>query len=258
MIRLVCLGFTSRHPKAYLVTKMKKSYLLLVLVIASGCTTTYPEINAVESDTPPDGTAKLVFTRDNAKLYLALGAKIKVDGEKIGKLSRRDTVSKIIVPGKVQVDVYTATAFGRYGVTINATAGTVYYFKVSPRKDSFIPVALVGYAGNLIDTTVNEQSGLFQLELTRIVETNQISISDSSTPSINSNNRQESLSEEMKQTVQAENKPNFSLNATTDKKDTVLDKAAKKCAELGYKKGTEKFADCSLKLLDEFKQSEYQ
>ena len=40
--------------------------------------------------------------------------------------------------------------------------------------------------------------------------------------------------------------------------ENSLDRASGKCGELGYEKGTEKYADCSLKLLDEFKQPEYQ
>ena len=48
---------------------------------------------------------------------------------------------------------------------LDAKAGQTYAVEVSPRGDSFLPGALLGPIGGMIDSASNENAGAFQLKL---------------------------------------------------------------------------------------------
>ncbi len=255
---------------------MKKFQLLIIFILAlNGCATaTYPEVNSVDIAPPPVDKAKILFTRDNSILYMALGARVKVEGVQMAKLARRESFSTLVTPGKVKMEVDTATAPGRFGITLNASAGRIYQIKVMPRSDSFLPGAVFGILGSAADAAINEQSGLFMFELVDVVDGDADAVSPApatvqapiiedkqplpriETEAIAPETSQREIKEQpadlrVRSSEVGENEP------VTSGKNS-LDKASGKCAELGYEEGTEKYADCSLKLLDEFKQPEYQ
>jgi hypothetical protein len=253
---------------------MRKIQFLIVFILAlNGCATaTYPEVNSVDIEPPPVDKAKILFTRDNSILYMALGARVKVEGTQVAKLARRESFSTLVTPGKVKMEVDTATAPGRFGITLNASAGKIYQIKVLPRNDSFLPGALFGILGSAADASVNEQSGLFMFELVSVSDGNAVSSAPAIVQAPTSADKQPAPHAEVEATapknLQNEIKENSAdLQAPSPeakkekpvtKGENSLDRASGKCSELGYEKGTEKYADCSLKLLDEFKQPEYQ
>jgi hypothetical protein len=107
--------------------------------------------------------ARVVVERSTDFLYLALSARVKVDGVGVGELSRGDVASIDVRPGRTIVSVDTATAPGRFSVSFRAEPGYEYTMEISPRSGSFLPDAFLGYTGAFVDSAVNEQSGLFEI-----------------------------------------------------------------------------------------------
>ncbi len=132
-------------------------------LLVSGCATSGPA-NRTAANLPPDqGMARVTVERSKDFLYLALSARTKVNGISVGALSRGDTASIVVQPGRTTVTVDTATSPGTYSVSFVAQPNREYLLEVAPRSDSFLPGALFGYAGVFVDSAVNEQSGLFQI-----------------------------------------------------------------------------------------------
>ena len=104
--------------------------------------------------------AELVFTRDDSLLYLALGARVFVDGRQIGKLSRGNTASIFVAAGDRSVVVDTWSIPGEFSINLNVEKGRTYQFAVSPRSDSVIAGVAFGLIGNVV-----EDGGGFQLQL---------------------------------------------------------------------------------------------
>lgn len=78
--------------------------------------------------------------------------------------------------GKVLVDISagqttaTASGFGFpgiYTVKFNAEPGRTYTLAVSPRGESYIPMAAFGFVGSAVDALVNENGGAFQIQVAK-------------------------------------------------------------------------------------------
>lgn len=137
--------------------------ILILGLLVSGCASSGPAIRSVSQSPPTQGMARVTIERSTDFLYLALSARVKVNGIDVGALSRGDIASIDVQSGRTTVSVDTATSPGTFSVSFTAQPNREYLLKVSPRSDSFLPGALFGYAGVFVDSAVNEQSGLFQL-----------------------------------------------------------------------------------------------
>lgn len=137
--------------------------ILILGLLVSGCASSGPTIRAVPQSPPAHGMARVTIERSTDFLYLALSARVKVNGIDVGALSRGDVTSIDVQSGRTIVSVDTATSPGTFSVSFTAQPNSEYLLEVSPRSDSFLPGLLFGYAGVFLDSAVNEQSGLFQL-----------------------------------------------------------------------------------------------
>lgn len=137
--------------------------VLILGLLISGCASSGPAIRSVPQLPPIQGMTRVTVERSTDFLYLALSARVKVNGIDVGALSRGDVASIDVQPGRTIVSVDTATSPGTFSVSFTAQPNREYLLEVSPRSDSFLPGALFGYAGVFADSAVNEQSGLFQL-----------------------------------------------------------------------------------------------
>jgi hypothetical protein len=106
---------------------------------------------------------RITVTRSSDFLYLALSARVKVNSNEIGSLSRGDTAFTDVPAGRTTISVDTATASGSFSISINLEPNREYVFVVSPRSESYLPGALFGLLGHFADTAINEQSGLFKI-----------------------------------------------------------------------------------------------
>ena len=59
---------------------------------------------------------------------------------------------------------------GKFSLDLNLIKSKIYEFTVSPRTDSFLPVVAFGLLGQLADTSINEQSGLFQISVNKYTD----------------------------------------------------------------------------------------
>jgi hypothetical protein len=137
--------------------------IVILGLLISGCASSGPPVRSVPQSAPMQGMTRITVERSSDFLYLALSARVKVNGIDVGALSRGDVASIDIQSGHTTVSVDTATSPGTFSVSFTAQPNRDYLMEVSPRSDSFLPGALFGYAGVFVDSGVNEQSGLFQL-----------------------------------------------------------------------------------------------
>ena len=143
-------------------------FLLIMLAACSGNTEKYPLVGMQQAIETPAVGGKIVFTRDNSLMYLALDARVRLNGQQVAKLSRGETATIAVAEGKLNIDVDNAWNPGSFGVSMNVEKGKIYYFDISPRSDSFLPGAAFGLLGGLADSKINSQSGVFQLNLTKV------------------------------------------------------------------------------------------
>ena len=144
--------------------QIKNTFLTSVLVVLlAGCASAGPAVHNVPSTPPAQDKARIIVSRSTDFLYLALSARVVVNGQQIGELSRGDAISSDVTPGRVTVTTDTATAHGKYSVSLNLQRNTEYQFEVSPRGESYGPGAFFGVLGLAADASVNENSGLFKI-----------------------------------------------------------------------------------------------
>lgn len=136
---------------------------LIFGLLVSGCASPGPAKVAVPRSPLGEGMARITVQRSTDILYLALSASVKVNGIAIGALSRGDVASIDVKPGPAIVSVDTESSPGSFSISFTAQPNHEYLMEVSPRSGSFLPGALLGYAGEFMDSAVNEQSGLFQI-----------------------------------------------------------------------------------------------
>lgn len=110
----------------------------------------------------PAHKARLTITRTNDLLYMGAPATIKINGRKTADLGLGASTIIDIAPG---ANVISASAWsypGTFSVKLDAKPGQRYAVKVEPRSDSFLP-AMLAPVGGIIDASVNENAGAFQL-----------------------------------------------------------------------------------------------
>jgi hypothetical protein len=133
---------------------------LCVFFVGCGATNQRGPSSIEISQISSSEAAELVFTRDDSLLYLALSARVFVDGRQILKLSRGDTASIFVEAGDRFVVVDTWSIPGKFSINLNLEKGRTYQFAVSPRSDSFIAGVAFGLIGNVV-----EDGGGFRVQL---------------------------------------------------------------------------------------------
>jgi hypothetical protein len=144
---------------------LKAAAYCFAATILHGCASPGQSLINLPTTNLSDNMSRVVVNRSDEFMYMALSARVLVNGLEIGSLSRGDVTYVDINPGQLLVSVDTATSPGSYKVAGRAEPSSTYDFVVSPRGSSFGPVVGFGLLGALADSSVNENSGLFQLTL---------------------------------------------------------------------------------------------
>ena len=143
---------------------IRNLFLFAILVsLVTGCASAGPAVYNVPPTPPAQDKARIIVNRSTDFLYLALSARVFVDGKQIGELSRGDAISTDVDPGRVTVTTDTASAPGRYSVSLNTERNAEYQFEISPRGESYGAGAAFGILGLAADASANENSGLFKI-----------------------------------------------------------------------------------------------
>jgi hypothetical protein len=137
--------------------------ILILLTSVSGCAAPGAAVRDIPSVAPANGLARITIERSTDFLYLALSARVKVNGRQVGELSRGDAVSVDIPSGSALVTVDTATAPGNFSMSLTTKPMQEYMMAISPRSESYGPGVMFGIIGLAVDASVNEQGGLFQV-----------------------------------------------------------------------------------------------
>jgi len=137
----------------------------LMIGALTGCAAMGPKYVDVAPTIPalsPD-TTRIILLREQQFLYLALDARVEINGRQIGSLSIGSFTYVDHAPGQVNISVDNWSFPGKYVISVNLKPNGEYYFDVSPRSESFGPVVFGGYIGSSIDAQVNQNSGAFKV-----------------------------------------------------------------------------------------------
>jgi len=112
------------------------------------------------------GHARLKVTRINTILYAGAPATLNLNGKKIADLWAGKTTF-VDVPASKNVLSASAWSYpGTFKVGFDTTAGQTYAVEVAPRMALFGPGTLLGPLGGVLDASVNENAGAFQMRFT--------------------------------------------------------------------------------------------
>ena len=145
--------------------KMKAFLALSIIAFLAGCSATGPKYGEVAPAFPSLDPSKvrMTFLREPKLLYVALDARVEVDGGRVGSLASGAFTYIDQEPGQTVVTVDNWSFPGRYVISVNLSAGEEYFFEIFPRSESYMPGILGGMIGLAIDASVNENSGAFKV-----------------------------------------------------------------------------------------------
>jgi len=142
--------------------------ILLVVLLLTGC------VSAPPMKTPPTSSvvgdkARIILTRSTDFLYLALDARVFVNGSVVSALPRGGSTYTDVPSGPVTISVDHPTAPGMFTISFVTKAGNSYGATVSPRDESFGVGAMFGAAGLAVEASPNN-GGLFRVDLVSVSE----------------------------------------------------------------------------------------
>ena len=145
---------------------VNKLIICLEVLFLSSCASTSnfnQKVYDIKTINPEN--VRLIFNRTNTLFYGGVDARIEINGKIITKLSRGSSFYYDLPAGRTNISVYGFMDPGKFSLDLNLIKSKIYEFKVSPRSDSFLPIVAFGLLGQLADTSINEQSGLFQISV---------------------------------------------------------------------------------------------
>jgi len=136
--------------------RIVKLLLLLGAVILSGCATnnaSYDLVETAQETAPspaqiqpiPSGKVRIKISRSDESMYMAVKARIKINGVEVANLNRGDTYEGIFNAGEMNLLVDCWSAPGSYLLKLNAKNDTEYDMEVSPRPGSLNSGYWTGY-----------------------------------------------------------------------------------------------------------------
>jgi hypothetical protein len=97
-------------------------------------------------------------------------ASVAVNGKKVAELPNGTSTIVDIAPGADVIFVTGLSNPGRFSVRLAVKPGQRYAVKVESRSESFVPGVMLGPVGGIIDASVNENAGPFQLRFVDVKE----------------------------------------------------------------------------------------
>lgn len=139
--------------------------VLVVCISLGACAATGPKYNEVAPtfQNVQANKVRMILLREQQLLYMALDARVEINGLNFVSLSNGAFTISDREPGQITLAVDNWSAPGKYRVTLKLEPGKEYYFDVSPRAESYSATLLGGYVGLGIDAQINENSGLFKI-----------------------------------------------------------------------------------------------
>jgi hypothetical protein len=144
-----------------LMVRAIQAITLLMLVALTACVTndTAPSVLPVAR-----GQASVSISRPNGWYGAAVSVDIDANGTRIASLAAGGSFTGPVPPGPVTLTATTWSSPGRYTIRFNAEAGKRYAFEVSARDEQVVAQVILGVAGVVADTIINDEtSGAFKI-----------------------------------------------------------------------------------------------
>ena len=145
---------------------MKKLIMMAITLIISGCAASGASYESLKekTETSPDENARIVFYRTKeSSLYIGRKAPVDVDDKKTGACAYGGYFYRELPPGKYALKTEIWDMPGECELTLDASAGDIYYFKVDPRSESFTAFMIGGVIGNAVESSGKKCGGAFKL-----------------------------------------------------------------------------------------------
>ena len=144
------------------VVMLKKSFIVAAVLLA-GCASSNLTTGSSGGHIP--GSSRIAVHRDTSFMYMAVDARLDLNGERVASLGRGDGYLGDVKPGKTVLTTDAWSSPGRYSITFDARPDTDYLFEISPRSDSMAIGMLGGIVGLAAEASVSDNSGSFQIDL---------------------------------------------------------------------------------------------
>lgn len=138
---------------------------VVVLLFLSGCAATGPKYQQTVYATQPvpEDNARIYFLRESAYLAGARAAPLFIDGDAIDKIANGGFIVVDVTPGLHEISSQVWDWPGRYAINAKFEAAKSYYIQVSVREESRGHLYSLGLIGGLIEASLADDRGLFQL-----------------------------------------------------------------------------------------------
>ncbi len=137
----------------------------IVLTLLGGCAGSSGVDYTSRQDAVPlaPGKARITVVRNGSLMYLAVDARLDINGERMAALGRGEGYTGNFRPGKTVLTTEAWSAPGRFTISVETKPNHDYVFEISPRGDGAATGMLFGVAGMAAEASVSEQSGPFQI-----------------------------------------------------------------------------------------------
>lgn len=143
---------------------MKKSPLLLSLILLTGCAGTGPAFDA--SQTPHSSSkAELVIYRPSSFIGSGWSPATFVNGVEKCDIINGSFYYAAVPAGSTKVEYSVLEHSERSGYSFSAQAGHKYYIRISPEKAKMLGGATFGLAGSLAASGVSDNKGSYSIAL---------------------------------------------------------------------------------------------
>ena len=136
------------------------------MMFLTACNTTNIHPPSTTDKIPPN-KVRLVFNRQSAYFGFALNARIFINGTMVGQLANGDSFTYDINPGSFELLIDNAVNPGKFKATFKTEKEKMIEFKVIPNSKTFVTGMVFGIPGYLIHYAVNEDNGVFTLDLNK-------------------------------------------------------------------------------------------
>jgi hypothetical protein len=148
---------------------VKRFSVLVLALLVVGCATT-SNYQTYISPSEIKESSQIIISRENAFLYSGISANIRLNGDKVGTLSKGSSQSFYAPAGRNFISI---TAFGSPGestISFNTKKGENYSLVIGPRGNS-----LGGFLGGALYLAIEadgKNGGLFSISLVSSSEEN--------------------------------------------------------------------------------------
>lgn len=145
---------------------MKYVVISAIFIICIGCASTGPQYSTLETTIPRlnEDQARFFFyrTKENA-LFFARKAPVTLNDKDIGATSYGSFFYNDVSPGRYVLKTEIWDMMGQCEISVEALAGSTYYFKIDPRTVTFYNFMFGHAVGSAIEPTEKGCSGAFKI-----------------------------------------------------------------------------------------------